>query len=211
MPRRRWRDWRLAVGVLLVLGSAVLGARVVSAADDTVAVWAAGEDLVAGTQLRSDDLVPLAVRIEAPVNPYLSGSVPDGYVVTRDVRAGELVPASAVAAASEAGATSRLVALALTPESLPGRIGTGDRVDVWLVPDVHAADDSPATLLVEGVSVTDAPVGDAGFGAASSKRSVVVSLDAEAVAEESLTEVTARLVAASAAGRVALTLDPAPR
>ena len=35
----RWRDPRLAVGVVLVAASVVVGARVLAAADDTVAVW----------------------------------------------------------------------------------------------------------------------------------------------------------------------------
>lgn len=213
VPGRRWRDWRLALGVALVLGSAILGARVVAAADDTVAVWAADGDLVAGTLLSADDLVPVAVRIEAPVNPYLTGAVPDGYVVSRDVRDGELVPATAVATAEQAGRTSRLVALALAPEALPGRLSTGDRVDVWLVPESLSEPDAPASLLVADVSVAATPVDDTGFGSATGQRSVVISLDADAVAEagQTLQDVTARLVAASAAGRVALTLDPAPR
>lgn len=186
----------------------VLGARVVGAADDAVTVWAADSDLVAGTQLRAADLAPVAVRIDASGNPYLSGEVPDGYVVTREVRAGELVPSSAVATAKSASGTSRLVALALEPEALPGRIAVGDRVDVWLVPDVLADPDAPASLLVADVSVAEAPVRDAGFGAATTQESVVVSLDSDVDAEQSLEDVTARLVAASAAGRVALTLDP---
>ena len=52
-PRRvrppRWLDLRLVLGVLLVLGSVLLGARVVGAADATVPVWAAAGDLAAGT------------------------------------------------------------------------------------------------------------------------------------------------------------------
>ncbi len=41
----RWLDLRLVLGVLLVLGSVLLGARVVGAADATVPVWAAAGDL----------------------------------------------------------------------------------------------------------------------------------------------------------------------
>lgn len=211
VPRRRWRDWRLSLGVLLVLGSVVLGARVVSAADDTVTVWAADGDLVAGTRLQVDDLVPVDVRIEAADNPYLAGPIPGGYLVTRDVGAGELVPAAALAPADEVERTSRLVALAVPSEALPGRLVVGDRVDVWLVPDALAEPDAMASLLVGGVSVASVPAPDGGFVASATPGSVVVSLDADAMAGSSLQDVTARLVAASAAGRVALTLDPAPR
>src|SRR3954468_16062952 len=67
-PRRvrppRWLDLRLVLGVLLVLGSVLLGARVVSAADATVPVWAATGDLAPGTELTADDLVPVDVRLD---------------------------------------------------------------------------------------------------------------------------------------------------
>jgi hypothetical protein len=211
VPRRRWRDWRLGLGVVLVLGSAVLGGRVVGAADDTVAVWAADGDLVAGTQLRADSLVAVPVRIESAANPYLTGPVPDGYLVARPVAAGELVPAAAVVPATEATRTARQVALSLEPGSVPGSLDAGDRVDVWLVPDLLAVPDAPATLLVAGVSVASTQVTDAGFGAAATPGSVVVSLDADMLAGRDLQDVTARLVAGSAAGRLVLTLDPASR
>src|SRR6476469_1490712 len=59
-PRRvrppRWLDLRLVLGVLLVLGSVLLGARVVGAADATVPVWAVTGDLAAGTRLDASDL-----------------------------------------------------------------------------------------------------------------------------------------------------------
>jgi len=211
VPRRRWRDWRLGLGVVLVLGSTVLGGRVVGAADDTAAVWAADGDLVAGTQLRAESVVAVPVRIESAVNPYLTGPVPEGYVVTRGVAAGELVPAAAVVPATEATRTARLLALSLEPQSVPGSLEAGDRVDVWLVPDLLAEPDAPASLLVEGVSVASTPVPDTGFGTATSPGSVVVSLDADMLGGRDLQEVTARLVAGSAAGRLVLTLDPTPR
>ncbi len=210
VPRRRWRDWRLVLGVLLVLGSAVLGGRVVGAADDTVAVWAADADLVEGMQLRPGSLVAVPVRLESAAEAYLTGPVPDGYVVVRPVSAGELVPAAAVVPASETTRTARLVALSLEPESVPGGLEAGDRVDVWLVPDLLAEPDAPASLVVDGVSVASTQVPDAGFGAAATPGSVVVSLDTDMLGSD-LPDVTARLVAGSAAGRLVLTLDPAPR
>lgn len=206
---RRWRDWRLVAGVALVLVSALLGARLVSALDDTVAVWAARDDLVAGAPLRAADLVAVPVRIESAVNPYLTGDVPDGYVVARSLGGGELVPAAAVVPAAQAERESRLVAVSVPVAALPGPLAAGDRVDVWVVPDALSDPDQPATLLVGGVTVSSVPSVDTGFSAGSAG-SVVLSLDDTEVGPR-LDDVTSRLVAASAAGRVALTLDPAPR
>src|SRR3954449_3519595 len=67
VPRRvrppRWLDLRLVLGVLLVLGSVLLGARVVGAADATVPVWAVTGDLAAGTHLVAADLRAVDVRL----------------------------------------------------------------------------------------------------------------------------------------------------
>jgi hypothetical protein len=211
LPGRRWRDWRLVVGVVLVLGSAAAGALALAAADDTVAVWAARTDLVDGADLSAADLNLVSVRIEAPVNPYLTDAIPDGYVLVRPVGVGELVAASDIAPASEVAGESRLVAVAVSPDGLPGALRAGDTVDVWLVPDDLALAETAATLLLEAVSVASVPVIDSGFGASTDGESVVLRLTSDTIGDSDLAEVTSRVVAASAAGRVALTLDPGPR
>ena len=47
-----WRNPRLLLGIVLVAGSVVLGARLLAAADDTVAVWAVSADLPDGCERR---------------------------------------------------------------------------------------------------------------------------------------------------------------
>src|SRR6478752_2109732 len=111
-PRRvrppRWLDLRLLLGVLLVLGSVLLGARVIGAADATVPVWAAASDLAAGSRLTAADLVAVDVRLDRTAAAYLAtGSRPEGRTLDRPVHAGELVPRSALAE------TAPLVDLAL--------------------------------------------------------------------------------------------------
>src|SRR3954463_12970508 len=77
-PRRvrppQWLDLRLVLGLLLVLGSVLLGARVVSAADATVPVWAAVGELAPGTLLTAEDLVAVDVRLDDAGEWYLSSS-----------------------------------------------------------------------------------------------------------------------------------------
>src|SRR3954471_7193921 len=99
VPRRvrppRWLDLRLVLGVLLVLGSVLLGARVVFAADATVPVWAAAGDLAAGTVLTADDLVAVDVRLDDAADAYLATTAtPGGRTLSRAVSAGELLPRS---------------------------------------------------------------------------------------------------------------------
>ena len=77
------RDLRLALGVVLVLASVVLGARLISAADDRTEVWALAGPLSAGTTLTAEDVVPVAVALE-DLGPYVgSGTDVEGRVLTR--------------------------------------------------------------------------------------------------------------------------------
>ena len=209
IPRRRWRDWKLALGLVMVLGSAAAGAWLLDAADDSVTVWSARQTLVAGTELTQADLVGVDVRLDAATVPYLAGDVPEGYVVTRVVGPGELVPAAAVAPAAATSSHVRHVAVAVSPESLPGRLTPADRVDVWVVPDaLSASPETSAELVVRDAPVVSLAAADGGL-TASGAESVILVLDADAIGgPDVLEEVTARLVSASAAGTVVLTLNP---
>jgi hypothetical protein len=133
-PRRvrppRWLDLRLVLGVLLVLGSVLIGARVVAAADATVPVWAASGDLAAGTVLSADDLVPVDVRLDDAAGGYLATSThPQGRTLARSVHRGELLPRSAL------DRPPALVQLALPVQAgyVPPGLDRGRLVDVYAV------------------------------------------------------------------------------
>jgi hypothetical protein len=150
VPRRirppGWLDLRLLLGVLLVLGSVLLGARVVGAADATVPVWAAAGDLAVGTQLGEDDLVAVDVRLDDAADAYLStGTRPVGRTLGRAVRAGELIPGSVLAEAAD------LVQVALPVQAgfVPPGLRRGGLVDVYAVADPVAG-----ATAVTGGSVT---------------------------------------------------------
>ena len=189
VPRRvrppRWLDLRLVLGVLLVLGSVLLGARVVTAADATVPVWSAGGDLAAGTVLTADDLVPVSVRLDDAADAYLATSTrPAGRVLGRAVQAGELVPRSALEE------PSGLVQLALPVQAgfVPPGLARGQVVDVYAVADpvAGAAADTGGDV---DVVVSAAPVqavtgrGDGVLSSATTTVQVVVAVDADDVTE----------------------------
>jgi len=121
--------------VLLVLGSVLLGARVVTAADATVPVWSAGADLAAGTVLTVEDLVAVDVRLDDVAGAYLATSTrPEGRPLARAVRAGELLPRSVLEEPAE------LVQLALPVQAgyVPPGLVRGQVVDVYAVADPAA-------------------------------------------------------------------------
>ncbi len=157
-PRRvrppRWLDLRLVLGVLLVLGSVLLGARGVAAADATVPVWSAAGDLAAGTVLTAGDLVAVDVRLDDVAGAYLATSTrPDGRTLARAVRSGELLPRTALEEPAE------LVQLALPVQAgyVPPGLDRGQVVDVYAVADPAAgatgAGDVSVALVVAAAPV----------------------------------------------------------
>jgi hypothetical protein len=131
----RLRDPRMWIGVLLVAVSALVGGRALAATDDTVELWAAARDLAAGAPIVAADLASTSVH-------FADAQIGDGYVATastlvgrqlaQSVRAGQLIPSSAVGPAEQP--TSELP-VGVAAADLPGNLGVGDRVDVWVLPD----------------------------------------------------------------------------
>ncbi len=157
-PRRvrppRWLDLRLVLGVLLVLGSVLLGARVFAAADATVPVWSAAGDLAAGSVLAAGDLVAVDVRLDDVAGAYLATSTrPEGRTLARAVRNGELLPRTALE--EPAG----LVQLALPVQAgyVPPGLDRGQVVDVYAVADpaagATATGDGSVALVVAAAPV----------------------------------------------------------
>ena len=167
-----WRDPRLWVGVVVVAGSVLLGARVVGAADDTVTVWAAAEELPAGAPLRPDDLVAARVRFadEADLAAYLptSQKLPADAVLGRSVGAGELVPGAALGAGGDSDLLQ--LAVAVEPEQLARAVAAGSRVNVYLV--ARGGGDRGEPVL-EDVVVLDAAAADDGYAASGLRRLVL--------------------------------------
>lgn len=177
-PRRlrgpSWLDLRLIAGILLVLGSVVVGARVIGAADESVTVWAAARDLASGTTLREGDLQLVPVRLFDAGPAYLGGDAElAGRVLDRPVRNGELLPASALLEPADRVS----VALPVSESAVPFALSRGQLVDVYAT-----GPDRPGGLEVTRLVLAAAPVqavdgDDSGvLSAAGGLRQIVVSV-----------------------------------
>jgi Flp pilus assembly protein CpaB len=165
------------VGLLLVVGSVLLGARVLAGADDTVPVLAAKGPLAAGQRLGADDLETVRLRFgdEADADRYLpaDASLPDDATLLRSVGAGELLPRAAL----DAGGAQPLAELPLgvDPGRVPAGVRAGSVVDVWVAPSAEGG--SKPERLLERVPVLaasrPAATGPAGL------RQVVVGVPAD--------------------------------
>ncbi len=160
-PARRFRserrDVRLALGVALVLVSVVLGSRLLASAGDRVEVWSARSSLAAGTTLREGDLVSMRVAADSWDRYVLADRDVVGARLTRDVGAGELLPAAAL---GRAGSDRRLVTVAVDPLHAPPGLARGERVDVYVTPKdgVSVGGDGVTvlpSLVLAGVVVAD--------------------------------------------------------
>lgn len=222
------RDPRLWVGVLIVAVSVVVGARLLASADDTVAVWAADTDLVAGSAVADGDLRVVHVR-------FRDGDDLDGYVLadetpaddvrlTRDVGAGELLPSAALGAGDAADVLH--VPVPVENVRVPPSVRAGSVVDVWASGDAveqPAADPGTggdagggstaapepgsttvpgttgAVRLLEGVQVVEAPSSESQLGGVGDRQLVI------AVPEEQQ-EAVGPALAAIATGVVTVTV-----
>jgi Flp pilus assembly protein CpaB len=155
--RPSWRDPRLAVGIVLVCASVLLGARVLAGADDTVPVLAARAPLAAGERVDADDLQVVRLRFatEADADRYLpddAGAVA-GAVLLRPVGAGELVPRASLATGGDQGLVE--LPLPVDPHRVPASVRAGAVVDVWALP-LEAGPRQRARVLLEAVPVLSA-------------------------------------------------------
>jgi hypothetical protein len=179
-----WRDPRLWVGVVIVLVSVVAGARLLAAADDTVAVWALASDLGAGDHVEAGDLVATRVRFadDGDLDRYFTADdeLPPDLELTRAVSAGELLPRAAVGPAAQTDTVE--MPIAVDAEQVPPSVQAGAVVDVYLVPSVPAGPGERAGASEPGpgpalsaVTVVDAPALEETFGT-SGKRQLVLAV-----------------------------------
>lgn len=158
--RPGWRDPRLWIGVAIVAVSVVVGARLLASADDSVAVWAAVDDLAAGQEVTGDDLTARRVRFvdAGQLDRYFPAdeALPADTRLVRGVGEGELLPRAALGTATDTGLLS--LPISVEPNLVPPAVGAGSVVDVY----VTAADRCPdcAGPALSAVTVLTAPTVD---------------------------------------------------
>lgn len=176
--RSGWRDPRLWVGLLVVAVSVVAGARLLAAADDTVAVWAVAADAGPGAELDPADLVAHRVRFadDGDLAGYFAvdEELPSDLRLARGVGAGELLPRAALGGAGDP-ADSVELPVAVDAEQVPPAVRAGSVVDVFLLGSGRGA-------VLSGATVVDAPSIDATFGSVTGRRQLVLAVPAQEAA-----------------------------
>ena len=177
LPRARWLDARLLAGLLMVLLSVVVGAKVFADADERVEVWSVTRDLGADTPLTDDDVAVVAVRLDEVAGGYVSADEDlEGLVLSRPLGKGELLPVSAVAR-SDADDQRRVV-IEVDRFGVAG-LAKGRVVDLYVVRETPSSEPPAAPeLVLAGVTVgEDVKSGGSAFGGSGSKAGVTLLVD----------------------------------
>jgi hypothetical protein len=191
---RPWSDPRLLLGVLLVLGAAVLGARLVAMNDDTIEYWSVAADVRAGDPLGDDQLVPARVRLDdATAERYLRvadelPAAPADLRWGRDLAAGSLLAAADLD--STAARDARELPVLVTEGAMPTDLGRGDQVEIWVGPDVDDGQERPSTKVLGPVRVVRSG-SDAESLGGSLARTVLVEVPTAALSGEVVSRIGA--------------------
>jgi len=148
LPRVRWRDTRLWLGVGLMAVAMFAGARLLGGDQHTMMVWRATSDLPVGAIPQAD---PVEVSLGVAATSYLPASQPLQGRLRIPVAAGALIPVEALGTQPQAG--MRLVTLAIDPLHAPVGLASGDVVDVWAtgVDGGNGITEPPALVLAQAL------------------------------------------------------------
>ncbi len=156
------------IGVVLVLASVLLGAKVISGANHSFRMLAVTHDLAAGTLLSRADVK--TVRVQLPDRGrgvYLSADADAvGKQLNRSLASGELVPVAALGTADALTTVTVPLIAGAAPALAPGQ-----RVEFWLSSKACAA-----VVLLGDVTVQDVHASTGSSFSGGGGQDVVVSV-----------------------------------
>ena len=134
---KRSIDWRIIIGVVMVLSGGLGTLALVGWMDNTRPYLTVVSDVVEGQTLTSADVAVVDLHVRQGAVPYLMAgdqALVEGARVTRSLTAGELIPRSAVGSPRAIDTTTLTMALQAggAPWLVPGA-----RVDVWMSPAIE--------------------------------------------------------------------------
>jgi hypothetical protein len=136
-PTKRSIDWRIVVGLVMVLTGAVGTLGLVGWMDTTKPYLTLVTDVVEGQTLTSSDVTVVDLHVRQGSVPYLMASdreLVEGARVTRSLQAGELIPLHALGSARALDTTT--ITMPLQAQGAPWLL-PGVRVDVWMSPVIE--------------------------------------------------------------------------
>ena len=137
--QRGWRDPRLIIGIVLILGALLAGTMAVHLANRNERYYVAAQTLVVGSPIDPQKLKLVEMNPGQSGTNYLKvGQLSKDRTLNRTVKQGELLPRSAL---SKEKAGMRSLVLNLGTE-LPAGTEKGDALELWQLPaSAHGSSD----------------------------------------------------------------------
>ena len=136
-PSQRSIDWRIIVGLIMVVAGGVGTLALVGWMDTTRPYLTLVTDVVDGQTLTSSDLGVVDLHVRQGDVPYLMASdrhLVEGALVTRSLSQGELIPLDALGSPRALDTTT--ITMPLQAGGAPW-LSPGARVDVWMSPAIE--------------------------------------------------------------------------
>jgi hypothetical protein len=155
VSRKVKRDFRLWLGIGLLLLSILTISHLISAAGARTEAVVLTHDVLIGKQLTLDDLELVQVAVPSTSSYVNSIESALGIKTARNMSAGELIPVSLQTTSTSANLRS--ISLPIRAGHLPN-LQSGDLVDIWSTPSTDGLQiPGPPVLLSKAATVADAP------------------------------------------------------
>ena len=180
---KRSIDWRIVVGLVMVLAGGGGTLALVGWMDNTRPYLTLTTDVVEGQTLTSADVTVVDLHVRQGSVPYVMASdreLVEGARATRSLSAGELIPLHALGSPRALDTTT--ISMALNAGGAPW-LAPGARVDVWMSPAIEQGQYGPPRI-VATQAVVSGVRSEEGFAADPSVVNVdirVVRRDAPAI------------------------------
>lgn len=175
---------RIGAAIALILLSLVAAIAISASANRSVYVWAAGNQIPAGSVVKSTDLKKIKVFLPENSKTYYAVSAKlIGSMLTRTIGPDELIPAAAVS--SDAGIRDKKsVPIKVARNDFPADLKDGDLIDIYSLPAKETNVKSAAYLIADGVIVESMDIRSRDIGG---EIGLVIRLKADTI-ENFLTE-----------------------
>jgi len=144
---------RIGAAIALLLLSLIAAIAISASANRSVYVWAAGNQIPAGSVIKSSDIKKLKVFLPENSKIYYSVSAKlIGSTLTRTIGPNELIPAAAVSNEKEIR-DKKSVPIKVAKNDYPSDLKSGDVIDIYSLPSKETNVKSAAYLIANGVTI----------------------------------------------------------
>lgn len=150
-----WRDPRLWLGVVLIVGSAGAGSSYAKSIGQRTVAFSVAHDVAAGTVIVADDVVEVHVAVPTSVSVVDALERIVGSVARRDLSVGDLVTEASLGVSVPV--TTRIVCVPVRAGHMPS-LDHGAVVEVWVTPSTQGMElPGPSRIVIPHAIVVAAP------------------------------------------------------